>query len=96
MDKIKVNINDVTLKIIGCAMQVHSPLGKLFSKSYLQRELAIKMNVAGLSFHREIGMNIFYRKEQIGTRHVDFSVENCVIVELKAIKKRKMCFKNKY
>ena|GEM_PF-1580926 len=32
-------------------------------------------------------MPIFYRNGQIGTRRVDFFVENCVMLELKAIEK---------
>ena len=32
-------------------------------------------------------MPIFYREEQIGTRRVDFFVEDCVMVELKAMAK---------
>ena len=32
-------------------------------------------------------MPIFYREQQIGTRRVDFFVENLIMVELKAISK---------
>lgn len=36
-------------------------------------------------FHREFEMPIFYKKEQIGTRRVDFLVQDTISVELKAI-----------
>jgi GxxExxY protein len=36
-------------------------------------------------FEREKEMPIFYRGEQIGTRRVDFFVEEQVMVELKAV-----------
>ena len=45
------------------------------------------MRLAGISFIREFEMPIYYREEQIGTRRVDFLVENVVSVELKAITK---------
>jgi GxxExxY protein len=45
------------------------------------------MRYACLSFDREMEMPIFYRDEQIGTRRVDFFVEECVMVELKATSK---------
>ena len=48
---------------------------------------AIEMKFAGLSFAREMEMPIFYRSEQIGTRRVDFFVEEGVMVELKAMAK---------
>jgi GxxExxY protein len=41
----------------------------------------------GLSFEREKEMPIYYRDQQIGTRRVDFFVENSVMVELKAVEK---------
>jgi GxxExxY protein len=81
------NINDITHRIIGCAMQVHSTLGNGFQEVIYQRALAIEFSMAGLSFAREMEMPIFYREEQIGTRRVDFFVENCVMVELKAVEK---------
>jgi len=81
------NINDITHKIIGCAMQVHSTIGNGFQEVIYQRALAIEMGIAGLYFQREMEMPIFYREEQIGTRRVDFFVEDCVMVELKAMEK---------
>jgi len=82
-----MDINEITHKIIGCAMQVHSTLGSGFQEVIYQRALAIEMRYAGLSFEREMEMPIFYRDEQIGTRRVDFFVEDCVMVELKATSK---------
>lgn len=82
-----MDINDITHKIIGCAMQVHNTLGNGFQEVIYQRALAIEMNLANLEFTREMEMPIFYRNEQIGTRRVDFFVENSVMVELKAIEK---------
>jgi GxxExxY protein len=81
------NINDITGKIIGCAMQVHNTLGNGFQEVIYQRALAIEMSYQGLSFEREKEMPIYYREQNIGTRRVDFFVEECVMVELKAIEK---------
>ena len=68
-------------------MTVHSALGNGFREVIYQRALAIEMRLADISFSREFEMPIFYREEQIGTRRVDFLVENLVSVELKAITK---------
>lgn len=81
------NINNITHKIIGCAMQVHNTLGNGFQEVIYQRALAIEMRLAELSYQREMEMPIFYREEQIGTRRVDFFVEDYVMVELKAMEK---------
>lgn len=87
INKKELNINDITHQIIGCAMQVHSTLGNGFQEVIYQRALAIEMELAGLVFQREMEMKIYYREEQIGTRRVDFFVEECVMVELKAVEK---------
>ena len=84
MEKEQIDDN-LTYKIIGCAMKVHSTLGNGFQEVIYQRAFAIELNKAGLSFARELEMEIFYEGEEIGTRRVDFLVENEVMVELKAI-----------
>ncbi|MBI5409006.1 MAG: GxxExxY protein [Nitrospirae bacterium] len=77
--------SDITGKIIGCAMEVHKTLGNGFQEVIYQRALAIEMNHAGLNYSRELEMDIFYKGHGIGTRRVDFLVEDVIMVELKAI-----------
>lgn len=79
--------SDLTAIIIKCAMTVHSTLGNGFQEVIYQRALEIEMDQAGIEFKREFEMPIFYRSEQIGTRRVDFLVENKISVELKALTK---------
>ncbi|MEI7525911.1 MAG: GxxExxY protein [Mariniphaga sp.] len=76
---------EITGRVIGAAMQVHKVLGNGFQEVIYQRALQIEMPYFDLSFKREFDMPIFYRNEQIGTRRVDFLVEEVVSVELKAI-----------
>jgi GxxExxY protein len=76
---------DITGKIIGCAMKVHSVLGNGFQEVIYQRALAIEMENQGLKYQREMEMQIFYSGINIGTRRVDFFVEEKIMVELKAI-----------
>ncbi|WP_304237430.1 GxxExxY protein [Jiulongibacter sediminis] len=80
-----MDINDLTHKIIGASMQVHRVLGNGFQEVIYQRALAVEFNHIGISYEREKEMNIFYRDEQVGTRRVDFFVEEAVMVELKAV-----------
>jgi len=76
---------EITHKIIGCAMKVHSTLGNGFQEVIYQRALAIEMEKQSLSFKREMEMTIFYEGIDIGTRRVDFFVEENIMVELKAL-----------
>ena len=76
---------ELTHKIIGCAMKVHSILGNGFQEVIYQRALVIEMSKQGLSFERELEMDIHYKDEYIGTRRVDFFVDGEIMVELKAL-----------
>jgi GxxExxY protein len=80
-----VKEEEITYKIIGCAIKVHNTLGNGFQEVIYQRCLAIEFERAELSFGREIEQTIFYEGIEVGTRRADFVVEEKVIVELKAI-----------
>ncbi len=77
--------DDLTYKIIGCAMKVHNTLGSGFQEVIYQRCLAIELERAGMDFGREMEHPIFYDGIEVGTRRADFIVANCVVVELKAL-----------
>jgi GxxExxY protein len=78
-------LDDLTYKIIKCAMLVHNNLGNGFQEVIYQRALAIEFYKNGLLSRREIEQDIFYASTKIGTRRVDFIVENEIIVEIKAL-----------
>ncbi|WP_341224547.1 GxxExxY protein [uncultured Arcticibacterium sp.] len=83
----KYKYSDLTSKIIGCAMSVHSALGNGFQEVIYQRALQIEFADNGIRFSREHEMPIFYKQQHIGTRRVDFLVEDVISVELKAVTK---------
>ena len=77
--------DDLTYKIIGCAMKVHTTLGNGFQEVIYQRCLAIELGKAGIEFLREQEMPIFYEGINVGTRRADFIIAGEVMVELKAL-----------
>lgn len=78
---------EITHKIIGSAMRVHRELGNGFQEVIYQRALEIEFQYNGLLYGREVEMPIYYRNEYIGTRRVDFLVNDYITVELKALVK---------
>ncbi len=76
---------ELTHKIIGCAMKVHTQLKSGFQEKIYHRAMEIELKNAGLSFISEQEMDIFYNGVPIGKRYVDLFVENTVMVELKAV-----------
>ena len=77
---------DITGKIIGCAMKVHSFFGNGFQEVIYQRALALEFREIGLDYVREQEIPIYYKEytNPIGFRRADFIVEGKVLVELKA------------
>src|ERR1700733_8998734 len=76
---------ELTYKVIGCAMKVHNVLGNGFQEVIYQRCLAIELEKIRVGFAREIEQTIYYDGIDVGTRRADFVVENTLLVELKAI-----------
>lgn len=77
--------DELTYKVIGCAMKVHNTLGNGFQEVIYQRCLAIELANAGIDFVREQEHTIFYNGIEVGSRRADFVIEGRVSVELKAI-----------
>ncbi len=77
--------DEVTYKIIGCAMKVHNTMGPGFQEVIYQRCLDIEFKRVGFDYQREKGQKVYYENIEIGTRRADFIVEGRVIVELKAL-----------
>lgn len=80
-----VERDELTYKVIGCAMKIHNTLGNGFQEVIYQRCLAIELAKAGVGFMRELEQTIFYDGIDVGTRRADFVVEGRITVELKAI-----------
>jgi GxxExxY protein len=76
---------ELTHKIIGAAMEVHKHLGNGFQEVVYQRALAIEMQMQNIAFVREQEMELNYKGYNVGTRRVDFFVEDKIMVEIKAI-----------
>ncbi len=77
--------SELTGRVIGCAMEVHKILGNGFREVIYQRALAYEFEIQDISFVRELEMEIFYKNRMLGTRRVDFLVEDIISIELKAL-----------
>lgn len=75
----------LTEAIIGCAMRVHTALGKGYPEVYYQRALSLELAALGIEHQREVNQPVYYQGTTIGSRRLDFLVADCVVVELKAL-----------
>lgn len=78
--------SDITGKVIGCAMKVHSHFGMGFPEVIYNKALLIELKKSGLAFQTEIEKEIYYNNQLIGKRRLDLIIEGKVLVELKAAK----------
>lgn len=85
LDFYVMEYKELTHTIIGAAMEVHQVLGNGFQEVIYQRALAIELVERNIRFSREHEMNIECKGHEIGTRRVDFFIEDKIMVELKAL-----------
>ena len=81
----KYKYSEETGQIIGLAMEVHRELGNGFQEVIYQRALEIEFKNNLVDAKREFSMPIIYKGQHIGTRRVDFLIEDKISVELKAL-----------
>lgn len=79
------DINAVTSKIIGAAIEVHRVLGPGFLERIYEEALAAEMHLREIAFERQKPVSVNYKGHAVGEGQLDFLVEDCVIVELKAV-----------
>jgi GxxExxY protein len=80
-------INKLTERIIGCAIEVHRQVGPGLLESTYEAALAIELESSGLRFDRQIIFPVVYKNRTIGEYRVDLVVENSVIVEIKSVER---------
>ena len=85
MIKEEYKYSALTSKIIGCAIEAHRVLGSGFQEVVYQRALEEEFILQKVNFAREFEMSILYKEKLVGTRRVDFLVDDLVCVELKAV-----------
>jgi len=79
------DINQLTEKIIGCAIEVHRYLGPGLLEATYEEALCIELEGAGLSFCRQMPFPIRYKGRTIGEYRLDLLVQDAVIVEIKSV-----------
>ena len=77
---------DLTGKIIGAAMDVHSTLGCGFLESVYEEALAVEFGLRRVRFERQKSLDVFYKGTNVKKFVCDFLVAETILVELKAIK----------
>lgn len=81
-------IDELTEKIIGCAIAVHAALGPGLLESIYCACLVIELMERGLNVECERPIVVEYRGKRVaGSLKLDIIVEGCIVIEVKAVER---------
>jgi GxxExxY protein len=78
-------LNELTRRIIGCAIEVHRQLGPGLLESIYESALCIELELAGLAFERQKPIPVTYKGHALGEHRLDILIEDVVVLELKSV-----------
>lgn len=81
-----LELEDLTGRIIGAAIEVHRALGPGFLESVYENALVLELQSLGLSVDQQLEVSIRYRDKPVGLHRIDLLVESSVVVELKTVR----------
>jgi GxxExxY protein len=77
---------ELTGKIIGAAIEVHSQLGPGYIESFYENALVYELRKRGLIVEQQVEMPVIYdTKIEVGKHRLDLIVEKEIVIDLKAI-----------
>ena len=80
-----LDINEMAEKVIGCAYKVSNSLGAGFLEKVYENSLAIEVEKQGLKTKQQYPITIKYGESVVGEYIADLLVEDCLLVEIKAV-----------
>jgi len=84
-NKINLLYGDLTYKVRGAMIKVHTTLGSGHKESVYQKALTEEFNQQNIKHAREKTIPIEYSNVSVGTYRPDFIVEDKIVVEIKAV-----------
>jgi len=76
---------ELTERIIGCAIKVHRALKAGFVEGIYENALTHELTLAGLKVARQVKYPVFYENKLVGEHRADMVVQDTVVIELKAV-----------
>jgi GxxExxY protein len=80
-----LQFEELSGQVIAAAITVHKELGPGFLESIYEEAIAAEFDFLRIPYERQKPVQIFYRKKILGEHRLDFLVNGCLVVELKAI-----------
>jgi GxxExxY protein len=81
------DLNQLTEKIIGCAIEVHRNLGPALLEATYEEAMCIELTDAHINYQKQLPFPILYKRRTLGEYRLDLLVEDSVIVEVKSVER---------
>jgi GxxExxY protein len=78
-------LNGLTSRIIGAAIEVHKALGPGLLESIYETAMCIELEERGLRYERQVQIPTYYKGRPLGRYVIDLIVEELVVVEIKSV-----------
>jgi GxxExxY protein len=86
--EVMMNMNQLSSKIIGAAIEVHKTLGPGLLESAYEECLCHELSIQGLLFEKQKPLSIDYKGKKLDCGYrLDIVVEKAIIIELKSCEK---------
>ncbi|RPI17682.1 MAG: GxxExxY protein [Ignavibacteriae bacterium] len=85
-------LNKMSEKVIGCAIEVHKHLGPGLYEVLYKRAMSIELSLNKIQHECEKLLDCVYKGYDIGQYRVDILVEDSIVLELKSEEKEKAVF----
>jgi GxxExxY protein len=86
------DINGLTQRVIGFAIEVHRVLGPGLLEVTYERAMCIEFDDAGVKYQHQVRVPACYKGRSLGEYHIDFIVEDLVVVEIKSVERMPAVF----
>ena len=81
-----LEFDELSHRVIGCALEVHKHLGPGLLESSYEQCLAHELKLAGIQFERQHPLPVEYKGIKLNCNYViDFLIQGQLIVELKSV-----------
>ena len=81
----KILYKDLSYKLVGLAMKVHSTLGYGFLEKVYENSLMVLLRKEGIQAEQQYPIEVRFEDETVGSYIADIVVDNKIILELKAV-----------
>ncbi len=76
--------SEITEKIISAFYKVYNTLGYGFLEKVYENAMFIELQALGMQVEKQKRIKVFYENKEVGDYFADLTINNFVIVELKA------------